>query len=517
MEWRTTQGHSPEIMVKNPPYRSNHTSVEAGKYLECEQNEKKGKSAATDDKQQSKPANGSNFEPKQLHQNSGTHYRNLKLVDNEWEFLEVPNLFSKGKNHVLTYVDDPEVVDFNETPIIDDLLNRSIAEGQLYKETLMIVLKNYGIRKKIHFKVDRSSPSRYCPVCVNNRCAWFFKSSSLNKSKKFRIRKFSKDHTCSAKDILFTHQVATAPVIGRIICDKYVDLKTVYTGTDIMKDMKKYYGIDLSYWKANRSKQKAPQFLRRDPSGSYAKLLIYLYILMHSNPGSVVSLRKSDVGYFMYAFVALNASIMGWEFCKPIVLVDGSFLKATYRGMLLIACSQDARGKILQLAYAIVDSENDASWGWFFERFKEAFGDRDDMCIVSDRNESIAKATSVVYPQVSHCICIWHLLNNIKYRYKRNPEEPRDIYFSTIRGYTIQEFNHHMTEMEQIDERVKDYLFDIGYHRWCRAHAKVNRTMTMTSNISESLNSATKDERDLPVQQLLEEIRMLIERWNYTN
>jgi len=128
------------------------------------------------------------------------------------------------------------------------------------------------------------------------------------------------------------------------------------------------------------------------------------------------------------------------------------------------------------------------------------------MCIVSDRNESIAKAASIVYPQVSHCVCIWHLWNNIKDRYKRSQEELREIFFATARAYTIQEFNHHMTEMEQIDGRVKDYLFDIGYHRWSRAHAKVNRTMTMTSNIAESLNSATKEARELPIQQLLEEI-----------
>ncbi|XP_070005583.1 uncharacterized protein [Nicotiana sylvestris] len=217
----------------------------------------------------------------------------------------------------------------------------------------------------------------------------------------------------------------------------------------------------------------------------------------------------------MYAFFALYASIKGCEFCKHNIVVDGSFLKATYRGILLTACSQDVGGKILPLAYAIIDSENEASWRWFFESFKEAFGDRDGMCIVCDRNESIAKATLIVYPQVSHCVCIWHLWNNIKDRYKRSQEELREIFFATARAYTIQEFNHHVTEMEQKDGRVKDYLFDIGCHRRCRAHVKVNRTMTMTSNIAESLNSATKQARELPV--LVEEIRILIKRWNYTN
>ncbi|XP_070020445.1 uncharacterized protein LOC142180943 [Nicotiana tabacum] len=460
----------------------------------------------------------------EIHERERERYVFNQNEENSSVCLQIANTYDIHNGDTLQLiafdnVDDPEVVDFDKTPIIDDPLNNTVSEGQLYKdkETLMIALKNYAIQKKFQFKVDRSSPSRYFLVCVNDRCTWFFKSSSLNKSKIFRVRKFSKDHTCLARDRLFTQRVATAPVIGRIICDKYVDPKTIYTAKDIMKDMKKHYGIDLSYWKANRSKQKAFQFLRGDPSESYAKLPSYLYMLMHSNPGSVVCLRKSDEEHFMYAFVALYASIKGWEFCKPIVVVDGSFLKATYRGMLLTACSQDAGGKIFSLAYAIVDKENDASWGWFFERFKEALGDRDDMCIVSDRNESIAKAASIVYPQVSHCVCIWHLWNNIKDRYKRSQEELREIFFATARAYTIQEFNHHMTEMEQIDGRVKDYLFDIWYHRWSRAHAKVNRTMTMTSNIAESLNSATKEARELPIQQLLEEIRKLINRWNYTN
>ncbi|XP_070009547.1 uncharacterized protein LOC142164765 [Nicotiana tabacum] len=70
-----------------------------------------------------------------------------------------------------------------------------------------------------------------------------------------------------------------------------------------------------------------------------------------------------------------------------------------------------------------------------------------------------------------------------------------------------------MSKIDEIDPRVKSYLYDIGYHRWSRVHAIVNRTWTMTSNIAESLNAVTKDTRELPIFDLLEYMRTLLERW----
>ncbi|XP_016514901.2 uncharacterized protein LOC107831633 [Nicotiana tabacum] len=70
-----------------------------------------------------------------------------------------------------------------------------------------------------------------------------------------------------------------------------------------------------------------------------------------------------------------------------------------------------------------------------------------------------------------------------------------------------------MSKIEEFDPGVKAYLYDIGYHRWSRVHATVNRTWTMTSNIAESLNAVTKYARELPIVELLEYMRTLLERW----
>ncbi|XP_009801849.1 uncharacterized protein [Nicotiana sylvestris] len=70
-----------------------------------------------------------------------------------------------------------------------------------------------------------------------------------------------------------------------------------------------------------------------------------------------------------------------------------------------------------------------------------------------------------------------------------------------------------MSKIEEIDPHVKAYLYDIGYHRWSRVHTTVNRTWTMTSNITELLNVVTKYARELPIVELLEYMRTLLERW----
>ncbi|XP_016513351.2 uncharacterized protein LOC107830343 [Nicotiana tabacum] len=70
-----------------------------------------------------------------------------------------------------------------------------------------------------------------------------------------------------------------------------------------------------------------------------------------------------------------------------------------------------------------------------------------------------------------------------------------------------------MSKIEEIDPHVKAYLYDIGYHRWSQVHTTVNRTWTMTSNITELLNDVTKYARELPIVELLEYMRTLLERW----
>ncbi|XP_075099824.1 uncharacterized protein LOC142176365 [Nicotiana tabacum] len=346
----------------------------------------------------------------------------------------------------------------------------------------------------------------YCLTCVDKSCKWSLRSSSLRKSNVFKVRRFNDVHTCPEMSRLFSQRHATSSAIAKMICNKYTNPKIIYTPTDIMSDMKQQYGINMSYIKAYRTKEKALELLRGIPRESYRKLPGHLYMINMTNPGFVTRLHKSEDGRFMYVFIALNASIIGWKYCYPIVVVDGTFLKSSHRGIMLTASVQDA-----------ADSENDASWEWFFEMFRQAFGERERMCIVLDRHASILRGASIVYPEVSHCVCIFHLWNNIKKQFKKNRDWLREVFFAMARAYKIEDFNRLMEDMDNIDKRVRGYLFQVGYKKWSIVHSTVNRSMVMTSNIAESLNARNREARELPIMSLLVYMMNLVMEWNNTN
>jgi len=174
-------------------------------------------------------------------------------------------------------------------------------------------------------------------------------------------------------------------------------------------------------------------------------------------------------------------------------------------------------GCILPLAYGIVDTENDCSWIWFFQQFKNAFGERDKMCVVSDRNESIKNGVSIVFPNVPHFACIWHLWKNVCSNFRRSRSILSDLFYSMAKAYRKEDFEKLMAKLEKIDGRVKEYLQDAGYERWSRSHATVNRGRMMPSNIAECINGCLVDARQLPVIDFLEEARILFGSWNCKN
>lgn len=74
---------------------------------------------------------------------------------------------------------------------------------------------------------------------------------------------------------------------------------------------------------------------------------------------------------------------------RKVVVVDGTHLKAKYGGCLITACTEDGNRQIFPLAFAIVDSENDAAYEWFFRKLAEIVPVDSDVVFISDRHSSV--------------------------------------------------------------------------------------------------------------------------------
>ncbi|MFQ6647379.1 hypothetical protein Gotur_021086 [Gossypium turneri] len=71
---------------------------------------------------------------------------------------------------------------------------------------------------------------------------------------------------------------------------------------------------------------------------------------------------------FQRMYVCLQACKDGYRVgCRSIIGLDGCFLKGYFGGYLLAAVGIDANNGIYPIAYAAIESENQASWLWFLE------------------------------------------------------------------------------------------------------------------------------------------------------
>ncbi|XP_022851992.1 uncharacterized protein LOC111373654 [Olea europaea var. sylvestris] len=146
---------------------------------------------------------------------------------------------------------------------------------------------------------------------------------------------------------------------------------------------------------------------------------------------------------------------------------------------------------------------------------RKAYGDRDDLCFMSDRHNSIKKAIKNAYPGTCHEICSYHLLQNLKSRYERSGQNITQAFNTTVRAYTLLEYEYYIQQLGSINDKIRDYLDEVGPERWSLFHMPSNRYSTMTSNIVESVNAITNSAKNYSIIALLESLRQIMQSWFY--
>ncbi|XP_049365477.1 uncharacterized protein LOC125830322 [Solanum verrucosum] len=221
-----------------------------------------------------------------------------------------------------------------------------IVEGQLYKDkaTLVDVMAKYKIKNNFNCKVKRSDRQSYVLVCFSDECGWTMKASCRKKSNVFKVRYFNSEHTFPMRDRVLTKVQATIGFVSGVTAPKLVNHKRIHIPKDIIADIREFYGVQISYQQAWRAKERALEMIRGKSSAGYRQMPRYIYMLNTVYPNSYIRMQKTEEDEFMYLFVALRPLIRRFDYCRPIVVVDGAHLGGAYKGTFVSASTLDGAG-----------------------------------------------------------------------------------------------------------------------------------------------------------------------------
>ena len=390
----------------------------------------------------------------------------------------------------------------------------SLEVGQYFtsKNDLKEKLHLIALKGKFEFRTTKSNKDVLVVECVDPKCVWRIRACKLRLSNMFVIRKYNGVHSCSLEKRSAKHRQATYSVIGSCMKNQFVGVKQGPVPKSIQKYARDEFGTAFSYYKGWKAREHALQLVRGTAEESFTQLPSYFHMVSLTNHGSITNIHFDEQNRFMYLFLAYGPCIRGFGCMRKVISVDGTWLKGKFRGTLLVATAQDSERHCYPIAWAIVDSENDASWTWFFSNLKVIVTDSEELVFISDRNQSISNALSTVYSLAHHGCCTWHVSQNIKSNFSCSGVLP--LFFRTSEAYRIDEFSVLFDELSARYPSIARYLQEqVRFEMWSRAHFKGNRYNIMTTNMSESMNAMLKDVRDYPVIALFNFIQAKMSEW----
>ncbi|RYR20233.1 hypothetical protein Ahy_B03g065324 [Arachis hypogaea] len=176
--------------------------------------------------------------------------------------------------------------------------------------------------------------------------------------------------------------------LSKVFLNKIAENPKIKLSTLIKKAYSKW-NVELTKSKAARVKQFALDELQETYIEQYQRLYDYCHELLRSNPGSTMKLQverppefaseRPKLGVnlrpkFQRLYVCLDACKKSFMVCRPIICLDGCFIKTPYGGQLFTTIGWDPNDQILPIAYAVVEAETKDTWTWFLTNLCDDFG-----------------------------------------------------------------------------------------------------------------------------------------------
>ena len=166
-------------------------------------------------------------------------------------------------------------------------------------------------------------------------------------------------HTCSGVIRRQKHELLDSDIVSRFI-ETDVMYNMLMRPKEIISKFKCTYGFDITYKVALKAKEKGRDRLYGNDDDSFNKLTWYKEAVLETNPGSYFELEVDpSTNRFKRLFLAYGECVDGFEFCLPVLYLDGTFGKSVYKGQILGATGRNRnKGKLFHPVIMITYPSN---------------------------------------------------------------------------------------------------------------------------------------------------------------
>ncbi|XP_042396840.1 uncharacterized protein LOC121986986 [Zingiber officinale] len=381
------------------------------------------------------------------------------------------------------------------------------------KDPTKFAIESHCIRrgKAVRFvKVDKK---RLRGRCRNGGCDWVIHVSRMGHDSCWQIKTFKSEHNGCFWDV--SNRTASSSWLGKTFVKKFKvnsKLGVIPFKDQVYSSLK----LSISRKKAYLAKRKTLELVQGTIAQQFSKIRNYCLELKIVDPSATVILKltQDDDGLrFQRLYIYFSACKEGFKkACRPLIGVDGCFLKTSYGGQLLTVVGLDPNNNIFPISYVMVERETKDTWMWFLQILDSdiGFGDGDGWTFMSDKQKGLIPIFESLFPYAENRFCVRHLHSNMK-RDGFKGTSIKNALWIAAKATTIADFRQRMDEMKRMDEKAYDWLSKKLVEHWSKSHFTTTaKCDVLLNNMCECFNNLILDAREKPIIPLFENIRSLL-------
>ncbi|KAF2939821.1 hypothetical protein DAI22_03g224050 [Oryza sativa Japonica Group] len=230
-----------------------------------------------------------------------------------------------------------------------------INKGTMFstKSAFQDAVKSWSFKMQRQFKVLKSSLTVYTAVCETEGCNFRVHGHVPKYESYWLVSRVEEHNNCMLRNTRSSHRNLTAAYVANKYYSNIIEADDLLV-RHIIKAVETSERYTISYHKAWRAKQKAMEKRYGSFEVAYDTLPQILDILKQRNPGTYVVVQDRNPGTYVVvqdrdsvAFYSFGACIHAFQWSRPVLYVDGTFLTGKYSWSILTVVGADANNQII--------------------------------------------------------------------------------------------------------------------------------------------------------------------------